>query len=80
MRAAAGCGSGSKTETLIFTKTTSTTIAHPTTGTLVRCLKVSAKVPPEGEGVAVTGVGTQSSPELQLTRQSDNSLLITCKP
>lgn len=78
--AAAGCGSGTKTEPLIFTKRTSTTIANPKTGVLVRCQKVSAKVPAEGAGVAITGDGTSSSPELQLTRLPDNSLLISCKP
>ncbi|HEX4323297.1 MAG TPA: hypothetical protein VHZ77_01575 [Gaiellaceae bacterium] len=76
----AGCGSGSKTEPLVFTKKTTTTLASPTAGEPVRCLKVHAKIPPEGASIAVSGKGSSSSTKLQLTRQSDGSLIISCKP
>jgi predicted small lipoprotein YifL len=75
-----GCGSGAKTGPLVFTTKTTTTLANPTTGQPVRCRSVHAKIPPEGESVALSGKGASSSTKLQLTRQPDGSLIISCKP
>ena len=76
----AGCGPGKKVGSITFTKRTTTTVAHPTTGERVRCHKLHAKIPPQGESISLAGQGSASSEKLQLTSVPDGSLIITCKP
>jgi hypothetical protein len=79
--AGAGCGSsGGTTGTLTFTTKTTTTLASPTTGELVRCHTLHAKIPPQGASLALSGTGASASARLALTRTSDGSLIISCKP
>jgi hypothetical protein len=75
----AGCGSGA-TGSLTFTTRTTTTLASPTTGELVRCHTLKAKIPPPGEGMTVWGRGASAGARLQLTRTSGGSLIISCRP
>ena len=77
--ALAGCGSGT-TGSLTFTTKTTTTLANPRTGEPVQCHKLHAKIPPQGESIAASGKGSSASEKLQLTRASDGSLIISCKP
>ena len=78
-----GCGSGGMggtTGSLTFSTRTTTMLANPTTGELVRCHTLHAQIPPQGEGLTISGTGTSSGAKLQLTRTSDGSLIISCKP
>ena len=76
---AAGCGSGT-TGSLTFTTKTTTTLADPTTGEVVRCHTLHAKIPPQGESIAVSGTGASASAKLALTRTSGGSLIVSCRP
>ena len=78
--AVVGCGSGGTTAPLTFTKKTTTTVANPDAGTPVRCGKLHAKIPPEGENIAIAGKGSSSSAKLEISHDTDTSLVISCKP
>ncbi len=89
----AGCGGAAKVPsqgpptqvgTVTFTAPTTTTIANPTTGQAMRCTYhgavVGAHVPSAGHGVTGAADGTSASAILNLTRHSDGSLAVSCKP
>jgi hypothetical protein len=90
--AAAGCGAGAKVEShgppkpagpvITFTAPTTTTIASPTTGQAMRCtyhgISAGAYVPSAGQGVAGSADGTKASATLNLVRNSDGSLTVSC--
>ena len=78
--AGVGCGSSTPTAALTFTKKTTTTVANPDAGTPVRCGKLHAKIPPPGENIAIAGKGSSSSAKLQISHETDTSLIISCKP
>ena len=83
MLAAAGfavvaCGSGTtKTGTLTFTRSTTTTLAHVKTGTSVRCGGVGAYVPAHG-GITGNADGPSSSATLQVKRLASGAVRISC--
>ena len=68
--------------TVTFTAPTTTTIAKPQTGAIMRCtnhgIAAGAVVPPPGHGVGGSADGTSSSAEIKLTRHSDGSLVVSC--
>jgi hypothetical protein len=79
----AGCGESSKQlGTLTFTAPTTTTIANPQTGADMRCtdhgVSVGAKVPSAGHGVGGSADGESASATLNLTRNSDGWLVVSC--
>jgi hypothetical protein len=87
--ALAACGSGAKqtapkrgSEVITFTAPTTTAIANPTTGQAMRCtnqgISAGAYVPSAGHGVANASDGTKSSALLNLTRDNDGSLAVSC--
>jgi hypothetical protein len=85
--ALAACGSGAKRTAgpgaLTFTGSITTTIADVQTGDDVRCRAgTGASVPAPGHGVSAIGDGTSlaSSADLELTRRSDGSLVVICRP
>jgi hypothetical protein len=88
--ALAGCGGGAKHSTpgppapMMFTAPTTTTIASPTTGQAVHCayhgVSAGASVPSAGHGVAGSADGTKASAMLNLTRNNDGSLVVSCTP
>jgi hypothetical protein len=65
-----------------FIAPTTTTIANPQTGATMRCVNhgvaAGAKVPAPGHGVAGFADGTSSSATIDLTRNSDGSLVVSC--
>jgi len=67
---------------MMFTAPTTTTIADPQTGQAVRCtylgISASAYVPEAGHGVADSVDGTKASITLNLRRDSDGSLVVSC--
>jgi hypothetical protein len=85
--ALAACGSGAKRTdgpgAWTFTGSITTTIADVQTGDSVRCRgHTGAYVPRPGHGVSAIGDGTSlsSSADLELTRRSDGSLVVICRP
>ena len=68
---------------MTFTAPTTTTMANPQTGQAMRCtnhgIAASAYVPAAGHGVANTADGTSASVILNLTRNTDGSLVVSCK-
>ena len=89
--ALAACGSGAKQaapkrgpQILTFTAPTTTTIADPTTGQAMRCtyhgVSAGAYVPSPGHGVSGSADGTKASATLNLTRDSDGPLTVSCSP
>jgi hypothetical protein len=68
--------------TVTFTAPTTTTIAKPQTGTIVRCtshgVAAGAVVPAPGHGVSGSADGTSSSATIELTRKNDGSLVVSC--
>lgn len=88
--ALAGCGGGAKNSTpgppapMTFTAPTTTTIANPQRGQAMRCsyhgVTAGAYVPAAGHGVANSADGTHASATLNLTRNSDGSLAVSCRP
>jgi hypothetical protein len=85
--ALAACGSGPKRTAgpgaWTFTGSITTTIADVQTGDHVRCRgHTGATVPRPGHGVSAIGDGTSlsSAADLELTRRSDGSLVVICRP
>jgi hypothetical protein len=80
---AAGCGSGKVFGSMSLTGPTVTTVKSVKTGALIRCDgSVGAKVPPPGHGVSGSANGSSPalSPEIELKRLQDGSLVISCRP
>lgn len=69
---------------LTLTSPTTLTVASAQTGATVRCtnhgVAAGAKVPSPGHGVSGSVDGTSASATLDLTRDSDGSLVVSCKP
>jgi hypothetical protein len=69
---------------MTFTAPTTTTIASPTTGQAMRCtyhgVSSGAHVPSAGHGFAGIADGTKASATLNLTRNNDGSLVVSCTP
>jgi hypothetical protein len=69
---------------LTLTSPTTVTVASAQTGATVRCtnhgVAAGAKVPSPGHGVSGSADGTSASATLDLTRDSDGSLVASCKP
>ncbi len=69
---------------MTFTAPTTTTIAKPTTGQAMRCahrgIAAGAYVPSAGHGVSGSADGKSASATLNLTRNSDGSLVVSCTP
>lgn len=88
--ALAGCGGGAKDSTpgppapMTFTAPTTTTIANPQIGQAMRCtyhgVTAGAYVPAAGHGVSGSADGKSASATLNLTRDSDGSLAVSCGP
>jgi hypothetical protein len=79
---AAGCGSGKVFGSMGLTGPTVTTVGRVKTGALIRCDgKVGAKVPPPGRGVSGSGSASSPalSPEIDLKRLQDGTLVISCR-
>jgi hypothetical protein len=86
--ALAGCGGGAKRSTpgpappMTFSAPTTTTIANPQTGQAMWCsnhgVRAGAHVPSAGQGVAGSADGTKASATLNLTRNGDGSLVVSC--
>ena len=86
-----GCGGSEKVQhsvgqqggAIIYHGTTTTTIPHPQTGQKIVCdihgVAPSASVPSPGHGVTNAADGTSSSAILNLTRNSDGSLVVSCR-
>jgi hypothetical protein len=70
--------------TLTFTSPTAVTLASAKTGATVRCanhgIAAGAKIPAPGHGVSGSADGKSSSATLNLTRNSDGSLAVSCTP
>jgi hypothetical protein len=66
-----------------FIAPTTTTIAHPQTGAIMRCVShgvaAGAHVPAPGHGVTGSADGKTSSATLILTRKNDGSLVVSCR-
>jgi hypothetical protein len=89
-----GCGAGAKVPShgpperggavLTFTAPTTTTIANPQTGQAVRCthhgVAAGAYGPSAGHGVGGAADGKSASATLNLTRNEDGSLAVSCRP
>jgi hypothetical protein len=69
---------------MTFTAPTITTIENATTGQAMRCtyhgISAGAEVPSPGQGVGGSADGTSASATLSLTRKSDGSLAVSCRP
>ena len=92
--ALAGCGAGAKVDShgppkpgrpvITFTAPTTTTIANPQTRAAVRCthhgVAAGAYVPSAGHGVSGSADGKSASATLNLTRNDDGSLAVSCTP
>jgi hypothetical protein len=90
----AGCGGGAKLSSqgpverggpvITFTAPTTTTIANPMTGQAMRCtyhgVAAGAYVPSAGHGVSGSADGKSGSATLNLTRNSDGLLAVSCTP
>jgi hypothetical protein len=67
-----------------FTVPTTATFPSAHTGELIRCVNhgtsAGAHVPPPGQGVGAVADGSRFSAELELTRRTDGSLRVSCKP
>jgi hypothetical protein len=77
--------SGCATQTRYdVTAPTTTTIPSPASGAVVRCTNhgttAQAKVPAPGAGIGEDADGTNSSAELQLTRNASGVLVVSCRP
>lgn len=78
----AACGGGA--HITVITGPTTTTIAHPGTGAIIRCrafhTRLRAKVPSAGEvSKEVGGNGSVHAIHLTLIRGQDGSVVMTCK-
>jgi hypothetical protein len=76
------CGGG--THITVITGPTTTTIAHPNTGAIIRCrafnTRLRAKVPSAGEvSKEVDENGSVHAIHLTLVRDQDGSVVVTCK-
>ena len=80
---AAGCGSQKVFGSMSVTGPTVTTVDSVKTGAVIRCDgSVGAKVPPPGHRVSGSAKGTSPalSPEIDLKRLQDGSLVVSCRP
>ncbi len=69
---------------MTFTAPTTTRIANPIEGQAMRCtyhgIAASAYVPSAGHGVSGSADGKSASATLNLTRNDDDSLAVSCTP